>query len=150
MERLEIAPKPDREHDAEMGETFYQALQRAEKHGGWTLYIDEAKRFEELGLMPDLEHLATQGRSKGISLVVGSQRPTWISRYLLSEPSHHISFWHEGRDAKNLRESVSQSHYDALRRVGTHQFAWTSGMPPRSWVGSLQDLQRPRLKVLSA
>ncbi len=144
VERLEIAPPPE-----EQGEIFYQALKRAEEHKGWTLYIDEGKRFDELGLMPELEHLATQGRSMRISVVTGTQRPTWISRYLVSEPSHHISFWHDGRDRKTLRECVSESHYEAMSRVGPHQFAWTSGMPPRTWVGSLQDHQRPNLRVVA-
>lgn len=154
VERLELAPTPGAarsRESAEMAEIFYQVMQRAEyKHkGGWTLYVDEGKAFDEMGLMPELEHLATQGRSKGMSLVVGTQRPTWISRYVISEPSHHISFWHDGRDRKTLRECVSESHYDALCRVGEYQFVWTSGMPPRSWVGSLQDLQNPRLRVVA-
>src|ERR1700751_1976769 len=155
VERLGVAPPPGDARSAqaaEMAETFYQVMQRAEhKHkGGWTLYVDEGKAFDELGLMDELEPLATQGRSKRISLVFGTQRPTWISRYLISEPSHHISFWHDGLDRKRLRECVAQCHYDAISRVGPHQFAWTSGMPPRTWVGSLQDLQEPRLKVLAS
>lgn len=154
VERLEVAPPPGdirSPEAAEMAEVFYQVMDRAEhRHkGGWTIYVDEAKVFAELGLMGNLEHLATQGRSKRISLVVGSQRPTWISRYLLSEPSHHISFWHDGRDRKTLRECVSESHYEALGRVQRHQFAWTSDMPPRTWVGNLQDLQRANLRVVA-
>jgi hypothetical protein len=145
VERIEIAPKLE-----DQQEVFYRVLKRAEEQKGWTIYIDEGKRFDELGLMPELEHLATQARSLKISLAVGTQRPAWVSRYLLSEPSHHISGYHDGRDRKTLRDCVSESHYEALGRLQRFQFAWTSDMPPRTWVGSLQDLQsRPALRVVA-
>ena len=47
-----------------------------------------------------MERLLTQGRSKGISVVTGMQRPARISRFALSESTHTIAFFLEGRDRK--------------------------------------------------
>lgn len=124
------------------------ALERVWQHGGWTVYIDElfyVTKMLGLGLM--VERLLTQGRSKGISVVCGMQRPTGITRYAISESTHVVSFFLEGRDRKVLGEAGASIVADAGETLGKYEFAWfyrperASGQPERMlWTGKLQDL----------
>lgn len=137
--RIEIFP--DENDRALQYDVFSAVLEKAYEKGGWTECIDEGYEFKKLGLMDTLERHATQGRSKNISLVTCTQRPVWISRFLLSEPSHHISFWCDGRDRLTLGECVSRGHRDAVSDIDErYKFVWTYGQPPKSWSGKAQDL----------
>lgn len=137
--RIEVFP--DEKDRFLQYETFHTALDKAYEQGGWTEYIDEGYEFKQLGLMPVLERHATQGRSKRLSVVTATQRPVWISRFLLSEPSHHVSFWCDGRDVFTLGECVGRGHRDAVAAIpGRYRFVWTHGIPPQSWTGTVQDL----------
>lgn len=135
VNRLEIEPRYEEQYDV-----FAPVLEKLYEQGGRVIVVDEGFEFKRLGLQPVLERFATQGRSKKISLVTCVQRPAWVSRFLISEPSHKISFWHDGRDATTLKDAVSEGHRDAIRGLERFQFVWTAGQPPRSWVGSLNDL----------
>jgi hypothetical protein len=138
VNRLEVFP--DKNDAGLQQECFYEVMQKIRKQGGRTLVVDEGYEMKRLKLMDELETFATQGASEGITLGCCSQRPAWISRFLISEPSHHVSFYCDGRDAKTLRECISESHYAAVRKLETYQFCWTHGQPPKTWVGNLQDL----------
>jgi ABC-type oligopeptide transport system ATPase subunit len=138
LRRIEVEP----EYDAQ-GDIFGEVLDRAYKQGGWTIYVDEGYRLEQLKLRPELEKHLTQGRSLGISMVVGIQRPAWVSRFTLSEASHALSFHCEGRDRKTLKESVGEGHEQAVAGLQKYQFAWTSVSDRGTWVGRVQDLQSP-------
>lgn len=83
-------------------------LNKVWEHGGWTVVIDELWYAERLGLRPHLERLLTQGRSKKITVVVGMQRPVWVSRFALSQCTHLFSFRTEGRDGKVLAEAFTR------------------------------------------
>lgn len=137
--RIEIFPDPENQqlqHD-----TFRAALDAAYRRGGWTECVDEGFEFKKLGLMDTLERHATQGRSKNLSLVTCTQRPVWISRFLLSEASHHVSFWCDGRDRLTLGECCGRSHRDGVAAINEkYKFVWTHGQPPKSWTGKVQDL----------
>lgn len=144
MGRIEIFPSYDAQY-----ETFSAVLDRAyrqsldKKSGGWTICVDEGFEFKRLKLMGDLEKIVTQGRSLGMTMVTCAQRPVWLSRFILSEPKHKISFSAEGRDMKVLRECVGEGHYRAMQELQEFEFAWTYGPPGsrRTWKGNLQDLQ---------
>lgn len=85
----------------------YELLERVWKQGGWTVVIDEGWYTEKLGLQPYIERLLTQGRSKGISVVFGQQRPVTTSRFVISQCSHLFTFRVEGRDAITIGESAT-------------------------------------------
>lgn len=138
VNRVEVFP--DKNNAALQQECFYDVMQKIRKQGGRTLVVDEGYEMKRLRLMDELETFATQGASEGITLGCCSQRPAWISRFLLSEPSHHISFYADGRDAKTLGASISHMHGELLPTLKKYQFVWTHGQPPRSWIGNLQDL----------
>lgn len=55
-----------------------------------TIVIDELYPFHTGGRAgPGMTALLTRGRSRGLTTIMGSQRPTWISRFCLSESQHY-------------------------------------------------------------
>lgn len=101
-ERFLLEPKY--EHQAREG---YDLLERVWRMGSWTVVIDEGWYAEKLGLQPYIERLLTQGRSTGISVVFGQQRPVTTSRFVISQCSHLFVFRVEGRDAMTVGESAT-------------------------------------------
>jgi len=134
--RLEVAPEYD-----EQASTIEAVLEKAYRQGGWTIAIDEGFELTRLGLIKTHQKLLTQGRSKGISVVTGVQRPSYVSRWTFSESSHVISFRHEGRDIKTMKDAYGETHANAVAGLDKRkfQFAWTS-VSEGTWTGNLQDL----------
>lgn len=76
-------------------------LREAFTRGGFCLFIDETWWFtHKLGLKGWLEALWTQGRSIGISVVAGTQRPAHIP-LLAYDQATHVFFWRDN-DERNL------------------------------------------------
>lgn len=70
--------------------------------GGWCLFIDELDYVENtLGLAKLTKALLTQGRSIGLSIVVGTQRPAHVSLLIYDQPTH-VFFWRDN-DERNLK-----------------------------------------------
>ena len=64
------------------------------------LYVDEGYM---IGSNPAFEALLTQGRSKNIPMIVLSQRPAWISRFVFSESDFFQEFHlNDKRDRKTM------------------------------------------------
>lgn len=101
-------------------------MQRAWNEGGWAIYIDEAYYIEhELGLGRNLTKLLTQGRSKRLTIILGVQRPAWISRFALSEPTHILaSRFGDRRDIKTMREISGEKYADSLAELERYEFAY--------------------------
>lgn len=124
---------------------FAAAAERIWKHGGWTAYFDELFYLSErLKLTAPIERLLTQGRSKGISVAIGMQRPARVSRFAISESTHVLAFSLEGRDAKELSYATTRGVEDAVQGLKRHEFVWFRR--PRSiWIGKL-DLSSDELR----
>lgn len=61
--------------------------------GGWRLFVDEmAYLVESLGLRSTLDEFWNGARSSGISLIAGSQRPTWLARSGVSQVGWAVCF----------------------------------------------------------
>lgn len=89
-----VHPLPD---DTEAVEDFMWKIWAQENVG---VYIDEGYM---IGNSPALRALLTQGRSKKIPMIVLSQRPAWISRFLFSESDFYQVFWlNDERDRKTV------------------------------------------------
>lgn len=59
------------------------------RYRGWCAYLDEAYMWTNGAKAgPGLTGLLTRGRSRGISTVVCTQRPRWVSRFVVSEAQH--------------------------------------------------------------
>lgn len=79
----------------------HNALVRVYVQGGWCVYLDEARYITEfLGLSKDTELLWQQGRSAGVSVVAGAQRPAWVPRDAFAMATH-LFFWRTS-DARDL------------------------------------------------
>jgi len=85
---------------------FGEALEAIYRTGAWCIYADElAYLTDELRLEPELRMMWQQGRSLGISLVAGFQRPANVPLLAYSQATH-LFLWrtNDGRDLKRLQE----------------------------------------------
>jgi energy-coupling factor transporter ATP-binding protein EcfA2 len=91
-----------RENQAEM---FGEALQGIFEAESWCVYCDEVRYLSDnLGLAVELETLWMQGRSLGISMVVGAQRPVKIP--VIAYDANHLFLWKatDKRDVDTMSE----------------------------------------------
>lgn len=81
---------------------LWKAMTDAFAAGNWTIYIDEIWYAEDvLRLAKKIRILLTQGRSEGITVVGGSQRPAFIQRIWYDQPTH--LFFARDNDHDNLK-----------------------------------------------
>jgi hypothetical protein len=107
---LDFVPKPrdrgiyivqPRRGDFEAVEAQLDALWERENVG---IYIDEGRMIENSEVAEDL---MTQGRSKNIPMIVLSQRPVDVSRYLWGQCEFHQVFpTRDMRDLKTMRNYI--------------------------------------------
>ena len=80
--------------DEQQRHVFKDMYDRIYVEGGWCIVIDEGFIFsEELKLKKEMRKVWSQGRSMGITQVVGSQRPRWIPTEMYDQ-STHLFFWY--------------------------------------------------------
>jgi hypothetical protein len=104
---------------------FSRVFEKAWHEGNWTVVVDETFFLtHKLKLGDDLDMLLTQGRSKGITMIVGMQRPAWISRFSLSQATHAFIFRCEGRDVKSLSDSLSPKIVKPVQELTGHDFVY--------------------------
>lgn len=102
-----------------------RALEAVWQMGGWTVVIDEEFYVErKLRIIEPIEMLATQGRSHKITVVIGSQRPSRITRFAIAESTHVFSFRLEGRDVLTLKEATTPKIVPAIESLSGHRFAY--------------------------
>lgn len=69
------------------------ALMVIKQHGSWCVLIDELNYLSQtLGLRDDLAELYHISRSNAVSIVGGAQRPSWVPRAAVDNPSHIFIF----------------------------------------------------------
>ena len=120
---------------------FSAAFDVVWREGKWCIYCDETYYLEDhVKIGRHIIRMLTQGRSNGITMVLGMQRPAWVSRFCLSEPSHLIAFRTEPRDIKTLAETGSDEWAEAVRNLEPFQFAWFYRPSRAVFVGRVQDL----------
>lgn len=85
--------------------------------------------------------LLTQGRSKGISVVTGMQRPVGVTRFAISQASHVLCFSQEGRDLKTVIEATSPRLAGPISQLERYEFVWYNRPTREIWRGKLQDLK---------
>lgn len=102
---------PGREGLAEQAEAFGEALVGIFDAESWCVYSDEVRYLSEfLRLKPELETLWMQGRSLGISMVSGTQRP--VSIPIIAFDSSHLFFW----KTTDRRDIITMSEYTGVNR----------------------------------
>ena len=103
----------------------WQALKQVWEHGGWTVVVDEMWYAERrLGLREHIENLLTQGRSKKITVMVGMQRPAWVSRFGIAEATHVFAFRTDGKDTKSVAESTTVDIKPLLNNLPEFDFVY--------------------------
>jgi hypothetical protein len=91
----------------EQREAFREALAGIFAEGGWCVYCDEVRYLSDnLKLRADLEVLWLQGRTLGVTMVCGTQRP--VSIPVLAFDAHHLFYWKtaDKRDILTMTEYV--------------------------------------------
>lgn len=87
-------------------DVFMEALRDIYEQGSWACYFDEVLEFTTDLKMPNMLNLYwRQGRSIGISVIGGSQRPAYVPLYAYSQ-AQHLFLWRtaDRRDTKRLGE----------------------------------------------
>lgn len=135
----------------------WKLFERVYRQGRWTIVVDEFLLAERIGLREQIERLLTQGRSDGITVVVGQQRPVITSRFALSQSTHVVSFRIDGDDAKTLGERTTSRilpyvnenfnrsktrNEDGVALLGDHQFVYYHRAARYLGVGKAQTLDR--------
>lgn len=93
------------------------------EHGNVGIYIDEGFM---LGINKAFEAILTQGRSKNIPVIVLSQRPAWITRFVFSEADFFQVFHlNDRRDKKTVEAFVPQNL--SMRLPDYHSFYYDVG-----------------------
>lgn len=123
--------EPEYSQQAIEGYRLFDAVWRM---GSFTVCIDELWYTEKLGLAPYIDRLLTQGRSKGISVVIGQQRPVATSRFAISQTTHLFTFRVEGRDGKTIAEATTPRILPVLDTLTGHDFAYYNRA--KRWVGT--------------
>jgi hypothetical protein len=98
-------------------ETVKNALLRVFVQGGWCVYLDELRYVTQyLKLDRDVELLWQQGRSAGISVVGGIQRPAYVP-LAAYDSATHLFFWRDN-DRTNLDRigGIGAHDSDAIKR----------------------------------
>lgn len=105
--RAHVVLWPDWKHGpaatkAKQRAVFDQALGEMFAAGRWCVFADEVFYLtKELGLEQHLTTIWTQGRSLGLTLVGGTQRPAYVPLYMYDQATH-LFLWGDN-DERNLQ-----------------------------------------------
>lgn len=90
-----VSPTPLQQDELEL------MMWRLWEKGKTGLYIDEGYMIDRNS--PAFNAILTQGRSKNIPVIVLSQRPVYMSRFVFSEAAHfHVFHLNDQRDRKTI------------------------------------------------
>jgi hypothetical protein len=87
-------------------------------------YIDEVTSFNDNARAdPGLLNMLSRGRSKGITCVMSTQRPAWLSRYCLTESQRFYMFAvTDSNDLKRFDAFLENYSKKPRLTVGEHKF----------------------------
>jgi len=95
-----VHPRPDEELKVE------KLLWRIWERGRTGLYVDEGHILPDAG---GLQAILTQGRSKYIPVIVLTQRPKWLNRFVFSEADYYALFHlNDKRDKQTVGEFLPE------------------------------------------
>lgn len=119
---------------------FAGALDLAYQAGGWATYLDELWYLDRLGLRSRIDRLYTQGRSLGVTVIAGMQRPVEVTRFAISQSTHVLIFATEGRDVRTVLDATTPRLKAPLAGLTRYELLWFNRRERNWWVGSLADL----------
>lgn len=110
-------PFREPEDQARQAVELDRAIRAMFVEGSWTIFADELFYLcRQLGLTHLLEMLWTQGRSVGVSVVGGTQRPAHVP-LLAYDQATHLAFWRDNDETNLKRISGLGVESNAIRRV---------------------------------
>lgn len=137
--RVILAPRGGKNIEAQIErqrKVFREAISRIWRQGGWCLYLDELRYITEyLGLKREVEMLWQQGRSEGITVVGGIQRPRHVP-LLAYDQATHLFLWYNGDLSTLDRLGEIGGGIDADRvkaavgALGFHEVLYVNTVPP--------------------
>lgn len=121
---------------------IHRAVEMAWRQRAWCVAFDELFYLcEKLRLANDADRLLTQGRSLKISVVVGMQRPSRITRFGISESIHVFVFRAEGRDVKTIEEATTPRIVPAIAALRRYEFAYFNRLTGAVTIGDANHLE---------
>jgi len=107
-----LALPPDQ---AVAARTSFATMRSVFQHKGWTLYLDELRLFSDPDYLPkyapelpaELERLWLYGRSRGITVVTGTQAPRWCPAAAFEQPTHFLIGRTQSRSNLKMMEKIS-------------------------------------------
>lgn len=109
--------------------TFRDLLLYVFRNGNWTVVMDEVRYLTQtLGLEEEAQILWLQGRSLGITVVAGTQRPRWVPLEAY-DMADHLFFWRE-TDNENVERIASLAGVnralvaETVPRLRPHEFLY--------------------------
>jgi hypothetical protein len=109
---------------------FQNAFEDAFVQGGWCLYVDEARYFlDTLKLGAYLKIYWGQGRSLGLTLVTGTQRPAYMPLEFYDQATHLFVFKDNDRiNVARLAGLAGAGKVESVKReigkLGKHDFVY--------------------------
>lgn len=118
-----------REGRAAQREAFRAALDGIYRVGSWCVVLDEVRYLsEQLRLVEELNLLWLQGRSLGISIVAGTQRPVSVPLNMFEMATHHFAFRMPGRDdrarASDYLGDLREVAFQTMAELPRHEFLY--------------------------
>jgi hypothetical protein len=98
------------EVDEETVDSLSAGLLKLKPHSGdLVLYLDEATDYADANSVPrSLRSLIRKARSKGITIIVGTQRYQMLSKDYYTNSIHHVWFYMDEDDARKMRDHASK------------------------------------------
>jgi len=120
---------------------------KARTERNWTIAIDELYgcTLPHVNLTESINWALTQGRSGGITMVCGMQRPALITRFAISQCTHAFIFQQDGRDAEDvLYKAVTPRLKQALPLLDweKHTFAYYNRHSRRLLISEASQIER--------
>jgi len=122
------------------GMQIYGFFERGYQEGGWTLYVDEIYQIGRGSIHSFPKYYVrglTAGRSKGVTIVTGTQRPKFLPLFAITESTH--IFCMELNSRRDRVDLARLTGADALERnVGRHQFIYYNTVSGKAVLGIIK------------
>lgn len=141
-------PKPDRKGIKEtilaQKATFRDAMNKIFLERNWCTVFDEQHYIcGSLGLQDENMMFQHQGRSSGLSVVNGAQRPAWVPLITLSGSTHYFLWKNTHNDdlkrLANIGGADKRELSQAMLTLGKHEFIYLN---PRTGVAVISQVER--------
>ena len=127
----------------QMAGQFADALQQVWLEKNWCVYLDEMYYLEALHLEKPIVQLLTQGATDRITVVLGMQRPSRVTRFALSEPRYVFCFrLGDGRDLATVKDWAGADLARQVKDLERYHFAMLDKVTGNVLTGVKSDVRK--------